>query len=64
MSMQTTGCRALLDIKAEEVGPQDPLLVQTIIMLLQGLILIPDLSHFTDIKPRKEEAGSHPEEGR
>lgn len=51
-------------MEANEVGPQDPLLAQTIIMLLQGLILAPDLSHITDTEPRKEEAGCHREEGR
>lgn len=42
-----------MDTKAKEVGSQDPLLAQTIIMLLQGLVLTPDLSHFTDSLPRR-----------
>lgn len=42
-----------MDTKAKEVGSQDPLLAQTIIILLQGLVLTPDLSHFTDSLPRR-----------
>lgn len=33
-------------------GPTDRLPAQTITMLLQGIILIPDSSHFTDTEPR------------
>lgn len=54
---QRTGCRVLPDM-----DPQDPLPAQTITMLLQGIILIPYPSHFTDTEPRTRETKPHLEE--